>query len=87
MACLDLHYYVNVHSSVQEKDNKNDHSPITLNNLQPEDELTVCPTKSMDFEGKHHSLSQITNLDAFYIFNIQFLQRNMKAQRETNRYI
>ena len=52
VACLDLHYYVNVSSHVKETDEKYNHSPITLNDLRPEDELTLTQSRSMDFEGK-----------------------------------
>ena len=52
VACLDLQYYVNVHSGFKEKEEKCNHSPITLNDLKPESELTASPTKSLDIEGK-----------------------------------
>ena len=53
MACLDLHYYVNVHSGgIKEKEEEEcNHSPITLNDLKPESELKASPTKSLDTES------------------------------------
>ena len=65
VACLDLHYYVNVHSRFKEKEEKYTHSPITLNDLKPESELTAAsPTKSLDIEGTyeiHHT---------FYVYEV-----------------
>ena len=62
MACLDLHYYVNVHSRVQRKNEKYNHSPITLNDLRPEDELSKSPTKSLESESKCRLLPYIATV-------------------------
>ena len=68
VACLDLHYYVSVSSHVKETDENYDHSPITLNDLRPEDELTLTQSRSMDFEGKcQFSFTYIFKLEVLVI--------------------
>ena len=50
VACLNLHYYVNANASATGNEEECHHLPITLNDLQPEKELSR--SKSLDYDGK-----------------------------------